>query len=128
MEAPKSVLRPLLRHPARTDIAPSKSLASRTTDTLITFFALYLTTLFSMDTWAAARNSPYRAPGANAFYRPANTAPAAGSYQANMHGRGNAGPGSGSGGGGGVGRVPQARDSRPPMRMGGTAACGACMI
>jgi hypothetical protein len=59
---------------------------SRTTDTLITFFALYLTTLFSLDTWAAARGSPYRAPGANSFYRPASTPPAPGSYQAGMHG------------------------------------------
>ena len=98
-------------------------------DSLFMFFALYLTTLFSMDTWAAARNSPYRAPGNNSFYRPATTAPAPGSYQAGMHGRGNAGPGSGGSGGNGgnVGRVPQARDSRPPMKLYGTAACGACM-
>ncbi|KAL1611774.1 hypothetical protein SLS59_000493 [Nothophoma quercina] len=98
-------------------------------DSLFMFLALYLTTLFSMDTWAAARNSPYRAPGNNSFYRPATTAPAPGSYQAGMHGRGNAGPGSGGSGGNGgnVGRVPQARDSRPPMKLYGTAACGACM-
>ncbi|KAF2679466.1 hypothetical protein K458DRAFT_393876 [Lentithecium fluviatile CBS 122367] len=104
-----------------TDKAPSS---------LLTFLALYLTTLFSLDTWAAARSSPYRAPSAsNTYYRPANTPPAPGSYQAGMHGRGNAGPGSGSGGGGGrgVGRVPQAVDSRPPLRLGGTASCGACM-
>ncbi|KAH7067076.1 hypothetical protein FB567DRAFT_458401, partial [Paraphoma chrysanthemicola] len=107
-----------------------KSLFANTTNTLITFFALYLTTLFSLDSWAAARGSPYRAPGANSFYRPATAPPAPGSYQAGMHGRGNAGPGSGSGGDGarGVARLPQARDSRPPVRMGGTASCGACMI
>lgn len=98
------------------------------TDSLFTFFALYLTTLFSLDTWAAARKSPHRTPGNNAFYRPANTLPAADSYQGGMHGRGNAGPGSGSRGNSeNVGRVPQARDSRPPMKLFGTAACGACM-
>ncbi|KAJ4332297.1 hypothetical protein N0V87_008472 [Didymella glomerata] len=98
-------------------------------DSLLMFFALYLTTLFSLDTWAAARNSPHRAPGNSAFYRPANVTPAPDSYQGGMHGRGNAGPGSGSGGNGGdVGRVPQARDSRSPIKMGGTAACGACMF
>ena len=97
-------------------------------DSLFTFFALYLTTLFSLDSWAAARNSPYRAPGNNAFYRPVNTLPAPDSYQGGMHGRGNAGPGSGGGGSGGnVGRVPQARDSRPPMKLVGTASCGACL-
>ncbi|UPX14063.1 uncharacterized protein EKO05_0004555 [Ascochyta rabiei] len=97
-------------------------------DTLYMFFALYLTTLFSLDTWAAARNSPYRAPGNNSFHRPAHTPPAPDSFQGGMHGRGNAGAGSGSGGNGGnVGRVPQARDSRPPMKLWGTAACGACM-
>ncbi|KAH7079353.1 hypothetical protein BKA63DRAFT_563988 [Paraphoma chrysanthemicola] len=107
--------------------APSKSLLTNTTNTLITFFALYLTTLFSLDSWAAARGSPYRAPGANSFYRPATAPPAPDSYQAGMHGRGNAGPGSGGDGGRGVARLPQARDSRPPIRMGGTASCGACM-
>lgn len=97
-------------------------------DSLYMFFALYLTTFFSLDTWAAARNSPYRAPGNNSFYRPASTPPAPDSYQGGMHGRGNAGPRNGSGGNGGnVGRVPQARDSRPPMKLYGTAACGACM-
>ncbi|KAJ8106787.1 hypothetical protein OPT61_g9308 [Boeremia exigua] len=97
-------------------------------DSLFTFFALYLTTLFSLDTWAAARNSPYRAPGNTALYRPANAPPAPDSYQGGMHGRGNAGPRAGNGGNdGGVGRVPQARDSRPPMKLWGTAACGACM-
>ncbi|KAF1841310.1 uncharacterized protein K460DRAFT_379424 [Cucurbitaria berberidis CBS 394.84] len=106
-----------------------KSLTASATNTLFTFLALYLTTLFSLDNWAAARNSPYRAPGNNSFYRPASTAPAPDSYQAGMHGRGNAGPGSGSDGDGrGVGRVPQARDSRPPMKIGGTAACGACLM
>lgn len=107
-----------------------RSLLSRTTDTLITFFALYLTTLFSLDTWAAASGSPYRAPGVNSHVRPARVAPTRDSYQGGMHGRGNAGPGSGNGGGGrrDVGRVAQARDSRPPIKMGGTAGCGACMI
>ncbi|CAG5177617.1 uncharacterized protein ALTATR162_LOCUS8314 [Alternaria atra] len=107
------------------------SLITSTTSTLFTFLALYLTTLFSLDTWAAARGSPYRAPGNNSFYRPAATPPAPDSYQGSMHGRGNAGPGAGSRGGGGgrdVGRVAQARDSRPPIKMGGSAACGACMI
>ncbi|KAF3000704.1 hypothetical protein E8E13_002619 [Curvularia kusanoi] len=91
-------------------------------DSLITFFALYFTTLFSFDTWAAARNSPHRAPGNSAFYRPANTPPAPGSYQGGMHGRGNAGPGSGSRGS----RVAEVRDNRPPINVTGTAACGAC--
>ncbi|KAF1934401.1 uncharacterized protein M421DRAFT_88367 [Didymella exigua CBS 183.55] len=98
------------------------------TDTLFMFLALYLTTLFSLDAWAAARNSPHRAPGNSALYRPASTTPAPETYQGGMHGRGNAGPGSGaSGNGDNVGRVPQARDSRPPMKLWGTAACGACM-
>ncbi|EDU50122.1 hypothetical protein L13192_08317 [Pyrenophora tritici-repentis] len=107
-----------------------KSLVSRTRDTLITFFALYLTTLFSLDTWAAARGSPYRAPGTNSYYRPATTTPGPDSYQAGMHGRGNAGPGSGGGGGGesGGGRSVGRVDSRPPIKMGGTAGCGACLI
>ncbi|KAH7381586.1 hypothetical protein BKA66DRAFT_570720 [Pyrenochaeta sp. MPI-SDFR-AT-0127] len=106
-----------------------KSIIGRTSDTLMTFFALYLTTLFSLDSWAAARGSPYRAPGHNSFYRPVNATPAPDSYQAGMHGRGNAGPGSGSGfGGRDVGRVPQARDSRAPLKIGGTAKCGACLM
>ncbi|CAN9295091.1 unnamed protein product [Alternaria alternata] len=117
--------------------SPTPPLTTPTTSTLFTFLALYLTTLFSLDTWAAARGSPYRAPGnTSSFYRPGATPPAPDSYQGGMHGRGNAGPGTGGGGGGGgrggggrdVGRVAQARDSRPPIKMGGSAACGACMI
>jgi len=101
-----------------------KSQVSRATDVLVTFFALYLTTLFSLDTWAAARGSPYRAPGNNAFYRPANTPVAPDSYQAGMHGRGARGPGSGGAPRGGeVGRV----DSRPAFRVGMTSSCGGCM-
>ncbi|KAF2788620.1 hypothetical protein K505DRAFT_420998 [Melanomma pulvis-pyrius CBS 109.77] len=105
-----------------------KSLLTRTGDTLFTFVALYFTTLFSMDTWDAARGSPYRAPGTNTFYRPAHPTPSSDSYQGAMRGLG---PPRGNGGGGGargVGRLPGAVDSRPPMRMGGTAGCGACMI
>ncbi|KAF2643077.1 hypothetical protein P280DRAFT_421593 [Massarina eburnea CBS 473.64] len=118
-----------------TTTAPSTTTPASTPSTpsapssLLTFFALYLTTLFSLDTWAAARNSPYRAPSANSiYYRPANVTPARDSYQGQMHGQGRYGPGSGSEGSGrGVGRLPQARDSRPPLKMGGSAACGACM-
>ncbi|KAH8726878.1 hypothetical protein GQ44DRAFT_770808 [Phaeosphaeriaceae sp. PMI808] len=106
--------------------AQKPNLLTTTTNTLITFFALYLTTLFSTDSWAAARNSPYRAPGASSFYRTASVVEP-GSYQAGMHGRGNRGPGSGGNGGRGVGRVPQVRDSRAPIGMGATASCGACM-
>ncbi|KAJ4286733.1 hypothetical protein N0V90_012985 [Kalmusia sp. IMI 367209] len=94
-------------------------------NSIVTFFALYLTTLFSLDTWAAARASPYRAPSAtNTYFRPASTPPAPGSYQAGMHGRGNAGPGSG---GRREGRVPQTLDARAPLKMGGSSSCGACM-
>ncbi|KAJ4358731.1 uncharacterized protein N0V89_003315 [Didymosphaeria variabile] len=64
-------------------------------NTLTTFLALYLTTLFSLDTWTAARNSPYREPSATSFYRPANRPS---EYQAGMHGQGRRGTG-GSGGG-----------------------------
>lgn len=120
MASERSVLLSALRTTAHT---PSKTSVG---ETLYMFFALYLTTLFSLDTWAAARNSPYRAPGNNSFYRPASTPPTPGSYQAGMHGRGNAGPGSGDNSGN-VGRLPQVRDSRPPMKLYGTAACGACM-
>ncbi|KAF1952648.1 hypothetical protein CC80DRAFT_495167, partial [Byssothecium circinans] len=102
--------------------------------TLLTFLALYLTTLFSLDTWSAALASPYRAPSSHATIhsRPANPPPPRDSYQGRMHGRGNHGPGSGTrgnagSGGRGVGRLPQATDSRAPLRMGGSAACGACM-
>jgi hypothetical protein len=95
------------------------------TTTISTFVLLYLTTLFSLDTWAAARGSPHRAPGNNSYYRPAPAPVAPDSYQAGMHGRGSRGPG--GGGGGGNRGVFEQRDSRPPVRMGGTAACGACM-
>jgi hypothetical protein len=105
---------------------PTRSIVSRTSDTLFNFFALYFTTLFSLDTWAAARNSPHRAPSTNAFYRPTNTLPEPDSYQGGMHGRGNAGPGSGSGGGRDVGRVPQVRDSRPPIPMASMGSCSTC--
>ncbi|KAF2241736.1 hypothetical protein BU26DRAFT_511154 [Trematosphaeria pertusa] len=108
----------------------SQSLLHRTGDTLFTFVALYLTTLFSLDTWAAARGSPYRAPGStNTYFRPANTPPPPDSYQGGMHGRGNAGPRTGGDESRrrDVGRVPGARDSRPPMQLWGTASCGACM-
>ncbi|KAI4933291.1 hypothetical protein J4E86_011561 [Alternaria arbusti] len=109
----------------------SPATSSTPTSTLFTFLALYLTTLFSFDTWAAARGSPYRAPGINnSTYRPAVTAPAPGSYQDGMHGRGRAGPRSGSQarGGGHAGSIAQTSDSRPPIQMGGTAACSACLI
>ncbi|KAH9868173.1 hypothetical protein J1614_007245 [Plenodomus biglobosus] len=93
--------------------------------TLTTFTLLYLTTLFSLDSWAAARASPHRAPGNGAYTRPGASAPAPDSYQGSMHGRGSAGPRSGDGGRGGrdVGVV----DSRPPVGMGATAGCGACL-
>ncbi|OAL05608.1 hypothetical protein IQ06DRAFT_289726, partial [Phaeosphaeriaceae sp. SRC1lsM3a] len=97
-------------------------------NTLFSFLALYLTTLFSLDAWSSARNSPYRAPGANSFYRPAAAQPS--EYQAGMHGRGNRGPGGGGGGGNGRrggGNVAETRDSRPAVGMGVTAGCGACM-
>ncbi|KAF2867155.1 hypothetical protein BDV95DRAFT_185096 [Massariosphaeria phaeospora] len=111
---------------------PSKSLLGSTTSTVTTFLALYLTTLFSLDTWAAARASPYRAPtaanaNANTYFRPASNGPAPDSYQAGMHGRGNAGPRDDSAGGRPAGRVPGVVDSRAPLRMMGSASCGACM-
>lgn len=107
----------------------SSSNPTSPTNTFLSFLALYLTTLFSLDAWASARNSPYRAPGANSFYRPAGAPPS--EYQAGMHGRGNRGAGSGIGGNGrggrGGGNVPEVRDSRPAVGMGATAGCGACM-
>ncbi|KAF2856496.1 hypothetical protein T440DRAFT_549873 [Plenodomus tracheiphilus IPT5] len=106
-----------------TPLLPSQSILS----TLTTFTLLYLTTLFSLDSWAAARASPHRAPGTNASYnRPAASAPEPDSYQGGMHGRGNAGPrgpGDERRGGRDVGVV----DSRAPMKMGGSAGCGACL-
>ncbi|PSN70042.1 hypothetical protein BS50DRAFT_571347 [Corynespora cassiicola Philippines] len=98
-------------------------------DTLMTFFALYFTTLFSLDAWSAARNSAWRAPasgGNNMHYRPAVRAPEPGSYQAGMHGRGNAGPRHGDEERRSTGRINQG-DSRDPLKMYGTAGCGACM-
>lgn len=102
----------------------SSSNPTSPTNTFLSFLALYLTTLFSLDAWASARNSPYRAPGANSFYRPAGAPPS--EYQAGMHGRGNRGAGSGAVRRGG-GNVPESRDSRPAVGMGATAGCGACM-
>ncbi|KAF2438877.1 hypothetical protein P171DRAFT_525963 [Karstenula rhodostoma CBS 690.94] len=93
-------------------------------NTLTTFLALYLTTLFSLDTWTAARNSPYRAPSATSFYRPAG---APSEYQASMHGQGRRGPGGGSGGRR-EGRLPATLDTRAPLKAGSTAACGACAM
>ncbi|KAH7405641.1 hypothetical protein DE146DRAFT_419928 [Phaeosphaeria sp. MPI-PUGE-AT-0046c] len=97
-----------------------------TTPTLLSFLALYLTTLFSLDAWSSALNSPYRAPGSTSFARPSGGG-APSTYQAGMHGRGRRGAGSGGGGGSGrnVGEV--ARDTRPPVGMGVSAGCGACM-
>ncbi|KAL1797063.1 hypothetical protein ACET3X_005603 [Alternaria dauci] len=99
--------------------------------TILSFLALYFTTLFSLDSWAAARASPFRAPSThNSVTRPITPA-APSAYQAGMHGRGNAGPASRGGsarGGRDVGRVAQGRDGGPAMRMGGSAGCGACMI
>ncbi|KAF1913454.1 hypothetical protein BDU57DRAFT_479646 [Ampelomyces quisqualis] len=120
MGANPSVPHPVNQQPTNSPHSPS--LPSQ----IITFFALYLTTLFSLDAFAAARNSPHRAPSSAAIYRPANTPS---EYQAGMHGRGAGGPSSGGGGGaGGNGRgMGEVRDSRPPVGMGSTAACGACM-
>ncbi|KAI8937652.1 hypothetical protein NX059_005357 [Plenodomus lindquistii] len=112
---------------------PSPSTTTKPTtsifSTLTSFTLLYVTTLFSLDSWAAARASPHRAPSNDAHYRPAPSAPAPGSYQAGMHGRGSAGPRDPDEerrrrGGRDVGVV----DSRPPLGMGGSAACGACLI
>ncbi|KAF2265280.1 hypothetical protein CC78DRAFT_532494 [Lojkania enalia] len=109
------------------------SLLSTTTNTLTTFLALYFATLFSFDTWSAARSSPFRSPSSNTYFRPSNTV-APGSYQSNYSANGrrpneNESGNSGSrGGDGGVGRVPSARDSRAPIGMGATAQCGACMF
>ncbi|KAL5414409.1 hypothetical protein PMIN04_009046 [Paraphaeosphaeria minitans] len=99
--------------------------ASSPITTLTTFFALYLTTLFSLDTWAAARNSPYRAPSATSFYRPAG---AQSEYQAGMHGQGRRGPGRGESDRPRQGRLPATLDTRAPLRVGSTAACGACAM
>ncbi|KAF2021804.1 hypothetical protein BU24DRAFT_438734 [Aaosphaeria arxii CBS 175.79] len=102
----------------------NKTVLRSTTDTIFTFVALYFTTLFSLDTWNAARGSPYRAPGTSTYFRPAAGNPSADSYQGQMYNGGRNGGGARRRD---IGRVPTARDSRPPLRMGGTAACGACM-
>ncbi|KAF2274900.1 uncharacterized protein EI97DRAFT_434808 [Westerdykella ornata] len=101
----------------------NKSFVQSATDTVFTFVALYFTTLFSMDTWDAARSSPFRAPGSNTYFRPAHPAPPPDSYQGRMFNSAR-----NRGDRRGVGRVPTARDSRPPIRMGGTAGCGACAL
>ncbi|KAF2109586.1 hypothetical protein BDV96DRAFT_584986 [Lophiotrema nucula] len=106
--------------------------------TLFSFVALYFTTLFSLDTWNAARASAFRAPGANTntYFRPANPPPSADSYQArysaNGHPRGTDGSNgsngsNGSGSNGKVGRIPTVRDSRPALKMGVAGGCGSCM-
>ncbi|KAF2659260.1 hypothetical protein K491DRAFT_712782 [Lophiostoma macrostomum CBS 122681] len=90
-------------------------------DTLFTFLVLYFTTLFSLDTWNAARGSAHRAPSSNSYFRPANLPPAPDSYQGSMSRfRGN-GDGRRD-----VGRVQG--DSRPPLRMGTGSSCGACSM
>ncbi|CAI6337723.1 unnamed protein product [Periconia digitata] len=96
---------------------------------IFSFIALYFATLFSLDTWAAARASPYRAPSSVAYNRPANMPPPRDSYQGGMHGQGRHGPSSDGNLGGRrpEGRIASARDSRPPMRIGANARCGACM-
>ncbi|KAF1831806.1 hypothetical protein BDW02DRAFT_649639 [Decorospora gaudefroyi] len=104
--------------------SPTSSPSSALHSTLFTFIALYLTTLFSLDTWSSAQNSPYRNPSSGSHLRPNSNptyTPVPGSYQAGMHGRGNAGPlgnGRGSGGGSGGRDVGRVRDSRPPIKMG----------
>jgi hypothetical protein len=101
----------------------SSSMLSSARNTFVTFVALYLTTLFSIDTWAAARASPHRRPGVNTYFRPAHTPS---EYQSNYNASGHrGGSGGGSGSGDRVGRLPNARDGRPPLRMGGgSAGCG----
>ncbi|ORY10637.1 hypothetical protein BCR34DRAFT_601927 [Clohesyomyces aquaticus] len=95
--------------------------------TLLSFFALYLTTLFSMDTWNAARGSPYRSTiDSSTYFRPAVTRPSPDSYQGRYSANGHR-PGTRPDlGARGVGRVGGARDSRPPLRLVGTSSCGAC--
>lgn len=107
---------------------PRPSSATTLPQTLLTFFALYLTTLFSLDTWNAARSSPYRSTTTENLTRPSNPPPARDSYQGGMHGQGRHGYGSGGSGGGNVARLPQSRDSRVPLRMGASAGCGGCMM
>ncbi|PVI06481.1 hypothetical protein DM02DRAFT_609677 [Periconia macrospinosa] len=92
---------------------------------ILSFLALYLTTLFSLDTWAAARSSPYRSPISTAYNRPANMPPPRDSYQGRMHGQGRYGPG---GPPRGEGRLPATRDSRAPLNipLGGGCSGGGC--
>lgn len=114
---------PASLYPSSTDAIYRKS---SPINSLTTFFALYLTTLFSLDTWTAARNSPYRAPSATSFYRPAG---APSEYQAGMHGQGRRGPGGGNGGAGRrEGRLPATLDTRAPLKAGVTSRCGACAM
>jgi hypothetical protein len=101
----------------------SKSTTSSFVQTVTTFFALYFTTLFSTDSYAAARASPFRP--ANSYIAQNPIVPGTRSeYQAGMHGRGARGPGSGEQPRRDIGGM---RDSRPPVGMGATAQCGACM-
>ncbi|EAT91653.1 hypothetical protein HBI56_012600 [Parastagonospora nodorum] len=106
--------------------APPKSPLTSLTSTLTSFFALYFTTLFSLDSYTAARNSPFRP--ANQTLPPANSTQtgARSEYQAGMHGRGRRGPGGGEPprGGRDVGGM---RDSGPAVGMGANTSCGACM-
>ncbi|KAH4152020.1 hypothetical protein HBI26_028040 [Parastagonospora nodorum] len=106
--------------------APPKSPLTSLTSTLTSFFALYFTTLFSLDSYTAARNSPFRP--ANQTLPPANSTQtgARSEYQAGMHGRGRRGPGGGEPprGGWDVGGM---RDSGPAVGMGANTSCGACM-
>ncbi|KAH7126761.1 hypothetical protein B0J11DRAFT_579198 [Dendryphion nanum] len=100
-----------------------KSLLQSTTDTVFTFVALYVTTLFSLDSWNAARGSPYRASmNSEAFYRPAAPTPSADSYQGRMYNgnrRNDGAPKRNMGG------LPNTMDARAPLKMKGP--CGTCM-
>lgn len=118
----ESCVPPSHTHPAHPPQLTSINRKSSPLDTITSFVALYLTTLFSLDTWAAARNSPYRAPGATSFYRPAG---AQSEYQRGMHGQGRHGP---RGAPRREGRLPATLDARAPLRAGATAACGTCAM
>ncbi|KAF2199785.1 hypothetical protein GQ43DRAFT_397943 [Delitschia confertaspora ATCC 74209] len=102
--------------------ATKATFLATTRDTLITFFALYFTTLFSLDTWAAARNSPYRE-ASSTYYRPADTRATRGPSRDSRYYAPSVRPG----GSGGEGRIGSG-DSREPLKFGGAASCGACMI
>ncbi|KAF2738386.1 hypothetical protein EJ04DRAFT_573831 [Polyplosphaeria fusca] len=107
-------------------VEEKSSMLSSASNTVFSFVALYFTTLFSMDTWDAARSSPHRAPGSNTYFRPANRPS---EYQSNYNAAGHrGGAGNGDLGRRETGRVPTARDSRPAMRMGASAGCGACAM